>query len=198
MSLSSLNFLQELRSLELELSTLMELSDRPDECEELFAQIIPQVRGRLNVLVNYALRSAQIAEKIQMTQGEGESAQTANGLPVLSEMLVEALINLILRVMVNGCGNLAFKRDLLANLHAQIKVQDSSERLPSLTEKLTRLLDSVDQMEQAFVADHLAQRKAATDQNELVSQAEEASVNVTTEPTLAAQQPAASPVKDNG
>ena len=147
----ALKFLQDLRALELEISTFFNFVENSEECPELFAILNPQLRIRVENLVHVITEFILIGEKVSLATGEGENEQVTTGVPMVKELLIEALTSLILRVAVSKSDNLAVTRDLLDALHAERPLPGSKQLLPSLDQTVAQFLDNIGQMKEEFL-----------------------------------------------
>jgi len=150
-SAASLNFIQELRALELELSTLLTFVENPEECPDLFNSLIPGIRKRLEKLVNIFIEFTLIGNAMQLSTGEGKEEQRTNGLALVSELLIDSLFTLLIRTAVSKADNLAVTKDLLTVLHNERELPKSDQILPSFDDEISNLLITMSRMKSEYV-----------------------------------------------
>ena len=97
---------------------------------------------------------------MEIKSGEGEDAESTTGIEVVKALMVESTLNLVQKLLLDKSGNMEFTRDLFNGLHMRQKIQDSTETLPSQNEKLLGVINTVSRMEQQYLADQEAAKKA--------------------------------------
>jgi len=156
----SLNFLNKLNSLQQELNILLDYADSPEECSALGPDVLTVFSEDLTFLVNQLVRYLLICQNMEIKSGEGEDAESTTGIEVVKALMVESTLNLVQKLLLDKSGNMEFTRDLFNGLHMRQKIQDSTETLPSQNEKLLGVINTVSRMEQQYLADQEAAKKA--------------------------------------
>lgn len=148
MALSSLGFLQDLYSLEAEISTLLDYAECPEECPELLPKLFESIRVRLNSLITTSISYCLVAEKLELSLGD--TGNTSNGLPYVKQLFVESFLVILQRILLQNSQNLSMSRDLLLSLHSSRDLPTSSEKSLSPVESIAGLLNLIDQMMSQF------------------------------------------------
>jgi len=149
-NMAMLSFLQNLKALEVELSTLLSLVEDPEEHTELFSNLISSLRARLEQVVNTFIDFSVIGNSVTSVTGEGDQQKTTSGLPIVSELMVSSLFHLCVRLILLKSDNLTVSKDLLGILYKQREVIDTKQVLPSLDRDLCRLLVAMSKMHDEF------------------------------------------------
>ena len=132
----------------------------PEECPELFFMLNQTIKARLNNLVNISIQFCVIGQNVQLSVGEGDNRKTTSGLPVVADLIVDSIMGLILKVVLQSSENLALSRDIIKSLNLVTSHEDS--KVPSLSEKVINLLSAIERMEEQFVISQQPSQKPPT------------------------------------